>query len=335
LSVAQSAQLTEQLTEGLSSLFAKPVHVSSAVLLAGGASKEAWAVEAGTGDGPLHLLVRRATGGAIYSEMLSLEEEFRVLEAAFEANVKVPRPYGYLDDVGGRDAFVMDLVKGETIGRRIVKRPELAAAREALPAQMATELAHIHSIPLERVDFLPGPRQPPTVSPYLDALEDELDALEEPHPAIELGLRWLRDHPPTSRSVVFVHGDFRLGNLVVDESGLVAVLDWENTHRGDPAEDLGWSLVRAWRFGADHLRLAGVAAAEPYLEHYNATTGREITLDELFYWELAGNVRWAIGALNQARRHLSGAEPSVELAILGRLASEVEYEVVYLLGQAG
>jgi aminoglycoside phosphotransferase (APT) family kinase protein len=281
------------------------------------------------------LLVRRATGGAIYSEMLSLEEEFRVLEAAFEADVKVPKPYGYLDNVGGREAFVMDLVKGETIGRRIVQQPELAAARDALPAQMATELARIHSIPLGRVDFLPGPREPPAAPPYLDALEEELDALHEPHPAIELGLRWLRDHPPPSRSVVFVHGDFRLGNLVVDQSGLVAVLDWENTHTGDPAEDLGWSLVRAWRFSADHHRLAGVSEAGPYLEHYNALTKRGITLDELFYWELAGNVRWAIGALNQARRHLSGAEPSVELAILGRLASEVEYEVVSLLESAG
>jgi aminoglycoside phosphotransferase (APT) family kinase protein len=118
---------------------------------------------------------------------------------------------------------------------------------------------------------------------------------------------------------------------MVDEEGLVGILDWEFAHLGDPAEDLAWPLVRAWRFGVDHLRLGGIGEVEPYLEHYNALTGRRITFEELFYWEVAGNVRWAIGSLNQAKRHLSGQERSVELAVIGRLASEVEYELLSLL----
>ena len=131
------------------------------------------------------------------------------------------------------------------------------------------------------------------------------------------------------------HGDFRVGNLILDGGGLIGVIDWEFAHLGDPAEDLAWPLVRAWRFGVDHLRLGGVGEVEPYLERYNALADREVSLEDLFYWEVAGNVRWAIGALNQARRHLSGQERSVELAILGRLAAEVEYEILSLLERGG
>jgi len=281
----------------------------------------------------LELLVRRATGGAIYSGMLSIEEEYRVLCAAFDAGVRVPRPYGYLPDVAGRDAFVMERVSGETIGRRIVRNPQLASARAVLPQQMVEELARIHAVALQEVDFVPGPRTPPAVGAYLDGLREQLDTLPDAHPALELALRWLREHEPPGHGLVLVHADFRLGNFVVDEHGLVAILDWEMAHRGDPAEDLAWPLVRAWRFGSDDGPVGGIGPVEPYLERYNELTGRRISPQDLFYWELAGNVRWAIGSARQGLRHISGEERSVELAVLGRLAAEVEYEVLHLLEQ--
>src|SRR5215472_15091939 len=91
--------------------------VSEPILLAGGASKEAWAVDAGGEP----LLVRRAGGGVIHRHTLSLADEFAVLEAAYEAGVKVPRPIRYIEDLAGREAFVMERIAGETIGRRIVR----------------------------------------------------------------------------------------------------------------------------------------------------------------------------------------------------------------------
>ena len=121
---------------------------------------------------------------------------------------------------------------------------------------------------------------------------------------------------------------------MVDENGLVAVLDWEFAHVSDPAEDLAWPLVRAWRFGRDELRLGGIAAVEPYLERYAELTGVEVPIDELLAWEVLGNCKWAIGALNQSRRHLQGEERSVELAILGRLAAEMELELLDLIEKA-
>src|SRR3954453_788383 len=111
---AVTEDLVAELGRRLPDLLGGPVELGTPRLLAGGASKQAWSVDAQV-EGRLHeLLVRRATGGAIYSDMLSLEEEYRVLQAAYDAGVKVPRPYGYLADLAGRDAFVMERVKGET-----------------------------------------------------------------------------------------------------------------------------------------------------------------------------------------------------------------------------
>ena len=323
--------MADDLQDRLPDLLGNGIQIESVALLGGGASKEAWAVDVTAPSGRLELLVRRATGGAVFEAMLSLEEEYEVLRAAHDAGVRVPRPFGFLEDLAGRDAFVMARVPGETIGRRIVRAPELAGARSALPQQMAEQLARIHAIPLGEVGFIPGPRPVPAAPAYLLALERQLDRLPQAHPAIELGLLWLKENAPRSHGIVLNHGDFRLGNLIVDGQGLVAVLDWENAHAGDPAEDLAWALVRAWRFGADGSRLAGVGPLEPYVERYNALTGAQVSPEELFYWELAGNVRWAIGSVSQGLRHLSGDERSVELAVLGRLAAEVEYEILHLL----
>lgn len=319
---------TGELLEGLATVLGAPVALERAQLLPGGASKEAWAVDVRGPDGNLELLVRRAAGGVIHSDTLSLEYEYRVLEAATAAGVRVPRPYGYLGELGGREAFAMERVVGETIGRRIVQKPELVDARRRLPLQLAGELARVHSIPREGVPFLSG-------GDVLAQFEGELDSVGEPHPAIELGLLWLREHRPPDLDAVVCHGDFRIGNVVVSERGLEYLLDWEFAHLGDPREDVSWPLVRAWRFGADRLRLGGVGQVEPYLERYCELSGREIAVDELLWWEILGNAKWAIGALTQSRRHLSGEERSVELAVLGRLAAEMEYELLDLLERAG
>ena len=143
----------------------------------------------------------------------------------------------------------------------------------------------------------------------MERMVEELDEVDEPHPAIELGLWWLRENRPPARPPVVSHGDFRIGNVVVDEHGLAGLLDWEFAHLDDPARDLSFGLVRAWRFGVDDKRLGGIGDVEPYLERYNELTGFDVRPEELDYWELAGNVAWAIGCLTQAQRHLSGPGP--------------------------
>jgi aminoglycoside phosphotransferase (APT) family kinase protein len=315
--------MREAFQRGLSDVLGREVEISEPVLLAGGASKEAWAVDAG-GE---RLIVRRAAATVMHHHTLTLEQEYAVIEAAYEAGVKAPKPYGYLADLAGREAFVMARLDGDTIGRRVVRKDELEGARERLPVQLAEELAKIHSIPASRLPFLPDAS--------IGRMVAELDDVGEPHPAIELGLWWLRENRPPPREAVVNHGDYRIGNVVVDVNGLVGVLDWEFVHLDDPVRDLAFGMVRAWRFGAVEKRFGGVGDAAPFVERYNELTGRDVRPEELDYWELAGNVAWAIGCLTQAQRHLSGLDRSVELATLGRLGAEVEYEICNLLEKVG
>src|SRR3989442_6299815 len=182
----------------------------------------------------------------------------------------------------GRPAVVSERVSGKSIGRRIAQRPELAGVRAVLPAQMAEELAKIHAIPADRVPFLEagGPRD------VLTRLERELDSVEEPHPAIELGLAWAKSRVPDRGDVVVLHGDLRVGNLAVTEAGLGHVLDLEVAHLGDPTQDVAWPLVRAWRFGVDQMRLGGIGEGEADLQRHNPLSRRDISLAPLDFFEI-------------------------------------------------
>ena len=318
------SDLRTALEPSLSTLFGGPTQVVRLDPIGGGASMEIWALDAKTPQGLMELIVRRAAGGRIYTDALSLEDEHKLIAVAHAGGVRVPRPFGYLPDLLGREAFVMERLQGETVGRRIVQRPELAKARAALPAQMALELSRIHALDRAQLSFLPVPDP-------LATLRAQLDALDEPHPAIELGLFALERSLPRDAPKAVCHGDFRVGNLMVQPDGLAGVLDWEFAHLGDAREDLGWLMVKAWRFRADDLRLGGIGTPGGFLERYGELTGRAVSEEEIRPFELLGNVRWAVGALSQARRHLSGEERSVELAVLGRLACEMEHEILQLV----
>jgi hypothetical protein len=129
---------------------------------------------------------------------------------------------------------------------------------------------------------------------------------------------------------VIVHGDLRLGNLIVGPDSLHAVIDWELVHAGNPAEDLGWFCVKAWRFGAA-APAAGLGSREELLAAYRAAGGAGITTGELRWWEILGTLRWGVICLEQAQAHLSGAHRSVELAAVGRRVCEQEWDLLLLL----
>jgi aminoglycoside phosphotransferase (APT) family kinase protein len=318
------------------------VRVEGARLLAGGASRAAIAVditvEAWTQRPCWPAVLRLDLGGKIYESSIERDEEFQVLAHAARGGVPVPRPLWASRDPGilGRPFLVLERVEGETIGRRIVQLPELAGARRDLPAQMGRALARIHRLDPKELPFLrpPGPVRNMGFVPAHTALSNciqEMFAVDVAQPALGAGYAWLSRHAQPCDEVVLVHGDFRLGNLIVGPEGLRAVLDWEFTTIGDPHEDLAWPFVRDWRFGVDRLRFAGLSDGEDFLAAYAAESGRAIDRERLRYWEVMGNFRWAVGCLTQANRHLSGAESSVELASLGRRSCEMKLEMLDLI----
>ena len=298
----------------------------------GGASREAWRAEAV--DGRLWVLRRDPPGAESHA---SLALEHRVIRRAAAAGVPVPRTLAF-EPAGGAFAtagFLMDHVAGSSVAPRVLRREELAVARERLPAQLAAALARIHAIDPGAIDGIAGGAEDPALE-ACGLWETELDRVGESLPAVEAGLRWLRlNPPPPAQRLALVHGDFRLGNFIVAEAGLSAVIDWELCHAGDPAEDIAWLTVRSWRFGADRLPVAGVGELEPFLDAYENEGGRRPEAERLRWWEALGNVKWAVICARQAHDHLTGVRPSAELASLGRRICEPEWDLLELLAPAG
>lgn len=266
----------------------------------------------------------------------SRREEFLLLRAAAAAGVAVPRVRWLEEDPAalGGPFFVMDLVEGETLARRLLRDEGYAGARAALPGQLAAALARIHTMDAASPDlaFLarPAPGERPSAA-ELARFEQIYRALApDPHPVLELAFRWLAPRAPAPAAITVVHGDFRVGNVIFGPEGLRAVIDWELTRVGDPMQDLGWLCVRSWRFGADEKPVGGLAARAPFFAAYERASGRHVDPEVVRWWEVLGNLKWAIMCIMQARTFLDGHTRSVELASLGRRVAEMELELLEL-----
>ena len=285
--------------------------------LSGGASRQTWAVDLRREGEQQQLVLQRERPGNVGTG-LGMAGEAALLRAAHRAGVPVPRVVA-----DGEGWVITERVEGETIARRILRDDPYERARSVLAGQCGRALARVHRIEPDEVPGLSGDDQ-------LVQFGELLEALGEPHPALELGLRWLGANRPPGEAGVVVHGDFRNGNFVVGEDGLRAVLDWELAHLGDPIEDLGWICMRAWRFGGEP-PVGGFGTREDLVEAYEAESGRTVAPEALRWWEALGTVRWGVICILQARAHLDGLSRSVELATIGRRVCETEHDLFLLL----
>lgn len=296
--------------------------------LSGGASRETWSFDAVVDGGAMPLILRRDPPGRATPEV----DEYALLTVAERSGVAVPTLRFELDerdDLG--HGFVMDRIDGETLGRHIVHDASLASARARFAAQCGEILAAIHSMDVDATP-LRRPSEPATTTVrQIEGFEQLLDSFGVARPVLELGLRWLRLNLPDPQELTVVHGDFRVGNLIVGPEGVRSVLDWELAHVGDPAEDIGWLCVRSWRFGGAG-RVGGCGDLDDLLTAYAGAGGRSIDADDVRYWEVFGNVRWGVICVMQAFTHLEGVHRSVELAAIGRRVCEVEHDIMELLG---
>ena len=299
--------------------------------LSGGASQETWALSGGNAAA----ILRRAPGGtseARSSAAIGLPAEAKLIAAAELAGVPVPKVLHVLSPKDGiGDGFLMSRVEGETIARPILRNDEFASARELLAVQCGAALADIHTIPLQSApDALRTSDGLAQIAQY----EDIYRSFEAPRPVFELTLQWLKGNAPQPMPSVVVHGDFRLGNLMIDECGLVAVLDWELAHIGDPREDIAWLCVNSWRFGQTENRVGGFGQLEDLLAAYNARAQTAITPHDIDWWETLGSLKWGVMCMIMYEAFRSGADTSVERAAIGRRVSETEIDLINLLEAA-
>lgn len=302
--------------------------------LSAGASRETYRLSVVL-DGAARTLALRRAPGVGQSAMGAgpgLNIEAKLFSAAKSAGVPGPDVLLVLQPEDGLGAgFAMDWISGETLGGKIVRSPELEGARRSLARQCGQILARLHSVDVQAAglgdaldSFTPDHIVRKTHAAYLE--------LNSPQPMIDFTALWLLKNLPPHRPLTLVHGDFRNGNLIVEPNeGVVAVLDWELAHVGDPMRDLGWLMTRSWRFGANAKAVGGFGEPEDLFAGYESVSGHKVDRKAVHFWEVFGSFWWAVGTLSMAQSFRNGSETSVERPAIGRRSSECQIDCVNML----
>ena len=299
--------------------------------LTGGASQETWAFEMlSSSKDKVRLILRRVPTGVAFGDVgIGPEREAWLIQRAGAAGVPVPPIARVLeaDDGLGR-GFISGRIEGEALAVRINRDEQFAAIRPHLAEQCGKVLAAIHQIDLSDAPDLP-------YRPAAVQLRD-LQQLHRGAPVrsatFELALRWLeRNLPKDEGNYGLVHGDFRNGNLIVGADGVRAVLDWELAHIGDPVEDIAYISLNSWRFGNIDKTVGGFGTLGQLLDGYVAAGSPRPSDATIRFWQIMGSLRWGLVCWEMARPPEEGASVTVERAMIGRRASEVELDLLDLL----
>lgn len=322
--------VTQRLTDYLRrAAGARSVSIVALERMSGGAVQENWALDVEF-DGALKRWVLRTDAQATVRESLTRAQEFAVLKTVHAASVFAPEAL-YLCDNGtvtGRRFFIMQRLPGIAAGHKVTRDAGLVPDPARLARELAANLARLHRIkpPQPQLGFLKTMHARDNIAHY----RSYLDTLPDAHPTLEWGLRWCQLNAPAREETTFIHRDYRTGNYLVHEGTLAGVLDWEFPAFGNPLEDVGWLCARCWRFARPDLTVGGIAALADFLPEYERASGRSVTPADLVYWQVMAHLRWAVIALQQAQRHLSGTEPSLELALTGHILGDLELEILNL-----
>jgi aminoglycoside phosphotransferase (APT) family kinase protein len=297
--------------------------------LTGGANRSTWSFDADAG-GTRHRLIMQH-GGVTEDQATGLvpqlepEQDAQLMIAASEIGVPAPRVRAILEPGDGLGrGYVTERVDGETLGPRIVRDEKFAGARAVMARQCGEILAMTHRIDLARVPFLM--RQ--DAAAHVEAHRQIVDRFGLRLPALDMALRWAAENVPKKARSTVVHGDFRLGNLIVGEDGVRCVLDWELGQIGDPMQDLGWLCIRTWRFGGA-APVAGVGSREDLYAGYEGASGVPIDPAHVRFWEAFGNLKWVIHCLRLGTRGV--AEVGIERCAIGRRIEEPLWDFLNLI----
>ena len=301
--------------------------------LSGGASQETYRLVVETSVGEKRLALRRTPGGE-YAEITpqhpGLDVEALLMQSALAVGVPEPEVYYVLqreDELG--DGFLMEWLDGEALGARIVRSPEFEAIRPKLAYECGKVLAQIHSIDLDATGLRSRLWEIPPAE-FVEQTWERYRLLNTPQPMIDYVARWLMENLPKQHETALVHNDFRNGNFMLSPDGIVAVLDWEVAHVGDPMRDLGWMCTNSWRFGSSD-PVGGFGKYEDLFKGYEDESGKVVDPEHVKFWEVFGSFWWSVGCLGMAEHYRSGPDKTVERPAIGRRTSECQVDCVNLL----
>ncbi|MGH9823078.1 MAG: phosphotransferase family protein [Blastocatellia bacterium] len=311
-----------------------PGEVRNLRRLTGGATRITWSLDALIGDRVEPLILQQTSARQLspddpISRMARIQgdSDARLMIDAARSGVPVSHVRLILGpDDGLGVGFITDRIEGETIGRRVIKDPNLAGARSKMASQCGQILTAIHSMDTKGIGFLVRQDAMDSVAAYRDIW----NSFDCPVPAMEFGFKWATAHIPKNAASTLVHGDFRNGNFIVGPDGIRAVLDWELAHIGDPMEDLGWLLIKTWRFGGA-LPVGGFGSREELFESYERSSGNSVSPEHVMFWEAFGCLKWAVMCMIKAKSYKRDErERTVEALAIGRRMEEPLYDFLNL-----
>ena len=301
-------------------IFGGSVKVENLMRLTGGANMESWSFDyAGHG----YVLRRSPSADMMAGRVYGHDVEAAVVRAAFLAGVKAPEIIAEveaLDHLG--TGYMMRRVEAEVDPAKI-----LASPPSSLLNDFARELAAIHAVPLDSLPALPEAG----AANLLADLKARFLLFGGNRPVMALAIRWLEDHLPPPVDAVLLHGDFRMGNIMVDARGLAAVLDWELAHLGDRHQDLAFGCINSWRFGYIDRPAFGIGQVDAFFAAYARESGHNVDAGRFRWWLVYATLWWGVCCLQMTDIWRSGADSGLERAVIGRRASETEVDLLMLL----
>jgi aminoglycoside phosphotransferase (APT) family kinase protein len=268
-----------------------------------------------------HFVLRRPPTGAVIATAHDMAREYRIISALASSEVPVPPALGLCEDLAVNDApfYVMDFVDGY-----VLVEPDLTVEifspdqRQALGAQVIHVLARLHAIDPDEVGLGDLGRKEDYLARQLKRWRIQWEKTQTRDlPAMEEVYEVLVSNIPEQVGAAIVHGDYRLGNMLVSaEARVAAVLDWELCTLGDPLADLGY-VINNWIQPEEELArgrtsvpttAGGFQTREQFLASYEEKTGRsteKIGYYRAFqYWRMAAIVE---GVLSRYLKGVMGA----------------------------
>lgn len=290
-------------------VFADPdLQVDTIDVVSGGYSKLTLRARVRSEQAPATLILRVDRLASQKFVGTRVADEYPLLIALYDAGVCVPKPYAL--EGGGTVLGAPALVLGEVAGGTVGDLFNFPAPDRELAAQLTRQLALIHAMPPAVVS-----RSEPSAQEVVDALRQEIEgfragwkSLGRASAIIEAAFHCIdaNMHLAAGRCA-FVHGDFGLHNVLVDQGRVAAVLDWEFSRLANPAVDLGW-----FYYTAEHL-----VGWERFLSDYADAGGTVPPGGQLDFYRLWGALRFAVICHQVDAGFDAGAFTEIDYAVPG------------------
>ncbi|MEN9683257.1 MAG: hypothetical protein RLZZ427_1008 [Pseudomonadota bacterium] len=295
--------------------------------LSGGANMESWRFSAGHA---VCILRRSPAGGQmIGGRSITYHTEAELIRAACAAGVMAPEVLVELEEADGIGAgFIMTAIPGTPDPAVILGFDNPAD----LIADIGREMAATHRADVAGLAELPVME----TREALRQMRERYVSYGGDRPILSLALRWLEANVPPAVPPRLVHGDFRMGNLLVGTEGaakgrLTGVLDWELAHLGDPHEDLAYGCMTVWAFSRPDRPAFGLSSVEALATAYTAAGGEAFDPVRFRFWLVYRTFWWALGCLQMGNTWRSGLDRSLERVVVAHRTAEQELDLLLLL----